>query len=150
MAFTFHGIGMMVYGERDYWPDGSFVTTEWFAVSYVPLFPIISKRISYTRNSDHATYDSSGYYVYELLPLNHKQVVSVYAWFAAVIAPVVLWSTFQDELTKLLGDEDLSAGACLAFSAIAFVSPYFFRRLAKRRKMEEWKRESMGLHGRPL
>ena len=32
MSFTFHGIGMMVYGERDYWPYGSFVTTEWFAV----------------------------------------------------------------------------------------------------------------------
>lgn len=150
MAFKFHGVGMLVYGERDYRPDGSFVTTQFFAVAYLPLFPIISKRISYTRISDYSSYDTDGYFVYETLPLDHRQVLSVYGWFVAVIAPLLVWGTFQDPLTKLLEDEDLAAGLCLLFSAVAFVLPFFLRRWAKHRKMEEWKRQSLGLHGRPL
>jgi hypothetical protein len=145
MAFTFHGIGTMVYGDRDYWPDGSFITTEWFVVAFVPISPIISKRISYTRNSDYATYDRSGYYIYELLPLNRKQVVSTYGWFVSVFAPLILWGAYQDLLVKKVGDEDWAAGLCLGCSACAFVLPYFLRRWAKRRKEKEWKRQTLGL-----
>jgi hypothetical protein len=145
MAFVFHGVGTMVYGERDYWPDGSFVTTEWFVVAFVPIVPIISKRISYTRNSDYATFDRSGYWVYETLPLARRQVLSVYVWFVAVLAPLLLWGTFRDRFSQVLGDEDLAAGVCLFCSAIAFVFPYFLRRWVKWRKVQEWKREALGL-----
>jgi hypothetical protein len=145
MALVFHGIGTMVYGERDYWPDGSFVTTEWFVVAYVPIAPIISKRISYTRNSDYAAYDPGGYFVYETLPLDRKQVLSVYSWFVAVVSPLVLWSAFQEKLAKVLGDEDRAAGLCLFLTAVAFVWPYFLRRWTKYRKRQEWRRQSLGL-----
>lgn len=150
MAFRFHGVGMIVYGERDYRPDGSFVTTQFFAVAYLPLFPIISKRISYTRISDYSNYDPDGYFVYEMLPLDHRQVLCVYGWFAAAIAPLLAWDTLQDPLTKWLGDEDLAAGLCLQSSAVALVWPLFLRQWTKRRKMEEWNRQSLGLHGRPM
>ncbi len=43
MAFTIHGVGIRAYGERDYWPDGSFVTTEWFVIAWIPLLPTGSK-----------------------------------------------------------------------------------------------------------
>jgi len=145
MAFVFHGIGTMVYGERDYWPDGSFVTTEWFVMAYVPIAPIISKRISYTRNSDYATYDSSGYWVYEILPLARRQVLFVYGWFVAVFAPILLVNQIQDPLSKLTGDQDWAAGICLFSSATAFIFPYFLRRWLKRRKRQEWKRQALGL-----
>ena len=145
MAFVFHGIGTTVYGERDYWPDGSFVTTEWFVVAWVPIFPIISKRISYTRNSDYATYDRSGYWVYEILPLARTQVLSVYGWFFAILAPLLLWGEFQDPLTKVIGDDDRAAGMCLLLSATAFVFPYFLRRWVKWRKVKEWRRQALGL-----
>src|SRR6266436_1535981 len=104
MAFTFHGIGTMVYGERDYWPDGSFVTTEWFVIAWVPLLPVISKRIGYTRNSDYAVYDASGYWVYEMSPLNRKQVLFTYGWVVSLIAPFAVWSKWQDALAKMVGD----------------------------------------------
>ena len=141
---------MIVYGERDYRADGSFVTTQFFAVAYLPLFPIISKRISYARISDYSSYDPDGYFVYETLPLDHRQMLCVYGWFAAVIAPILAWGTFQDLMTTWLGDEDLAAGLCLLCSAIAFVCPFFLRQWAKRRKIEEWKRQSLGLRGRPM
>lgn len=147
MAYVFHGIGTMVYGERDYWPDGSFVTTEWFVLGYVPIVPIISKRISYTRNSDYATYDASGYFVYETLPLDRKQVLSVYGWFFAIVSPIVVWGMFQDRLAKIFGDEDRAAGLCLLVTAVAFVWPYFLRRWTKHRKTQEWRRQSLGLDG---
>jgi hypothetical protein len=140
---------MINYGERDYRPDGSFVTTQVFAVAWLPLFPIISKRISYTRNRDYSTYDPDGYFVCETLPLDRKQVLSIYGRFVCIIAPLVVWDIFQDALTKSLADEDLAAGLCLFCSMVACMFPYFLRRRAKRRKMEEWQRESMGMAGRP-
>jgi hypothetical protein len=141
---------MIDYGERDYRPDDSFVTTQFFAVGYLPLFPIISRRISYTRNSDYSNYDPDGYFVCEMLPLDRRQVLFVYGWFAAIIAPLLVWATFEDALANFFGDDDIAAGLCLVCSAVAFVFPYFLRRWAKRRKMEEWKRQSLGMHGRPL
>ena len=126
------------------------MTTQFLRVAYLPLFPIISKRISYRCISDYSSYDTDGYFVCELLPLDHRQVLSVYGWFAAVIAPLLIWGSFQDQLTNWAGDEDVAAGLCLLSSAVAFVLPYFLRRWAKHRKAEEWKRQSLGMHGRPL
>jgi hypothetical protein len=148
MAFVIHGIGTMVVGERDYWPDGSYVTTEWFVLAWLPIIPLSSKRISYTRNSDYATYDTSGgFYVYETMGVDRKQALFVYVWLASVFGPFIVWGVFQDALAKMLGDEDLAAGLFLGFSAVAFVFPYFLRRWVKRRNSERWKRQSLGLHG---
>ena len=141
MSWFFHGGGMRVYGERDYGPDGSFVTTEWFAVAWVPLIPIISKRISYTRNSNFATYDAEGYYVYETLPLDHKQVFCVYGWVFAFFAPTLVWSKFKDLLARTLGSEDRAAGLFLLTTVFVLALPSVLRRFAKRRKAEEWRRE---------
>jgi hypothetical protein len=150
MAFTFHGIGTMVYGERDYWPDGSFVTTEWFVIAWVPLLPVISKRIGYTRNNDYATYDAGGYWVYQTLPLDRKQVLFTYGWVVSLVAPFVVWTNFQDALGKMVGDEDTAAGLALLIAAIVFVLPYFLRRRAKMLKAKEWERQRMGLHSGPI
>lgn len=136
----------MFYGERDYWPDGSFMTTEWFVVAWVPIIPICSKRIAYARNSDYAVYDSSQqFYVYETLGVDRRQALSVYAWFASVFAPIVVFGAFQDTLVKKFRDEDLVAGLCLMLTAVAFVSPYFLRGWSKRRKVAQWKRQNLGL-----
>ena len=147
MAFVIHGIGTMVYGERDYWPDGSYVTTEWFVIAWLPIIPLYSKRISYTKNSDYAKYDViEGFYVYETMGVDRKQALYIYLWLASIVVPFVVLFTFQNALAKMLGDEDRAAGVCLAIAAIAFVFPYFLRRWVKRRKIQEWKRQSLGLH----
>lgn len=135
----------MVYGERDYWPDGSFVTTEWFVIAWVPIIPIISKRISYTENNPLATYDSSGFYVYEDLPLVRKQVLLTYAFFATVAASCIVWGMYQDFFYRKAGDPDLAAAMWMLWMAVILVLPYFLRRRAKRRKVREWNRQNMGL-----
>lgn len=107
----------MVYGERDYWPDGSFVTTEWFVVAYVPISPSVSMRISYTRNSPFAKYDSAGYYIYETKPVNRKQALSTYLWFGSIIALFALAATYQDSVAALVGDSDKAAELWLVLMA---------------------------------
>jgi hypothetical protein len=111
----------------------------------MPLLPVISKRISYTRNSDYATYDTSGYWVYETMPLNRKQALCTYAWVASIIVPFVVWNSFQDVLAKIVGDEDRAAGLLLLMAAIVLVLPYLLRRRAKILKAKEWERQRLGL-----
>jgi len=75
-------------------------------------------------NSDYATYDPSGYYVYETLPLVRKQVLHTYGWFASVAAPFVVWGTYQNALAKKLGNEDrrraMSRNGCNHFCIALF------------------------------
>ena len=47
MAYTLNGIGTTFYGQRDFQPDGSYLTTEWLVFLYVPLIPIRSLRVVY-------------------------------------------------------------------------------------------------------
>jgi hypothetical protein len=150
MQFAIHGLGTVLYGKRDYWPDGSFVTTEWAVLAYVPIFPTFSKRISYTKNSDFAAYDASGYYVYETTTPNLRQVAYVYGWFAAMIATVVVYASCQAAIARLVGDEDTAAGIWLVLLAVEASLPYLLRRLAWRRKLQEWRRASIGLGPPPL
>ena len=124
MAFVVHGIGTMVYGERDYWPDGSFVTTEWFVLAWLPIIPLCSKRISYTQNSDYAKYDArEGFYVYETTGVDRRQALFVYLWLASLVAPFVILGTFLEAVARIVGDEERAAGLCLTFAAVAFVFP---------------------------
>lgn len=147
MGFLIHGIGTMVCGEREYWPDGSFITTEWCVLAWVPIIPLCSKRISYTRNSDFATYDvHGGYYVYESMGVNRRQALYVYCWLFTVLAPIALFAVSQRAIERVF-DEDTVAGVCLALSGTAFVFPYFLRRWVKRRNLERWRRQTLGLHG---
>ncbi len=47
MPSTLNGIGTKFYGQRDFSPDGSYITTEWFVFIYIPLIPLKSLRVRY-------------------------------------------------------------------------------------------------------
>lgn len=150
MQFTIHGTGTMLYGERDYWPDGSFLTTEWAVLAYVPIFPTFSKRIAYTNESNpFALADASGHYVYDTTTPNRKQVLCVYGWFVALIAVIVAFAGFQDQITRIVGDEDRAAVLWFVALGIVLALPYLLRWRAKRRKAKEWKRAALGLGPMP-
>ena len=148
MRFAVHGIGFMTYGQRDYWPDGSFVTTEWFVLGWMPLIPVGSKRVSFTRNSDCATYDANGrFFVYEELPVDRRQAAYTYLWLIGVFGPIILFSAFQEPLTNRYEDTDWIAAVAVAVSAVTFVMPYLLRQWVKRQNAKRWRREALGLHG---
>ncbi|SRR6266568_3659128 len=86
MPFTFNGIGTTYYGARDFLPDGTYTTTEWFTFIYVPVIPLQSLRL---RPSDRSTnlvvYSSTQYFIYSKGRPNLKQVLSIYSWLAGFI-----------------------------------------------------------------
>ncbi|MDI1429132.1 hypothetical protein [Polyangium sorediatum] len=43
--FTLNGIGFRLYGERDPWPDGSYVATYCFCVVFIPIVPVAAYRV---------------------------------------------------------------------------------------------------------
>jgi len=138
-------IGPVLYGRRDFFPDGSFVTTQWFAFAWVPLFPMWSQRVSQYQTSVNAVRDPSGWYVHDITGPNLKQVLCVYAWCASMIATVFIGARFQDNLSRIIGDEDRAAGLLLLALAVIGSLPYVLRRLAKRRRAREWERARLGL-----
>ncbi|MEQ9497400.1 MAG: hypothetical protein RIT81_11085 [Deltaproteobacteria bacterium] len=43
--FTFNSIGVGLYGSRDTWEDGTYITTLCFCALFIPLFPITAYRV---------------------------------------------------------------------------------------------------------
>jgi len=145
MAFEFHGFGTMYYGKRDFWPDGSYVSTEWVILAWVPVVPLATNRITYTRPSVYAERDRSGYFIIEPLPLDLRQVLSVYAWFAAMIGSFLAFAIYEDSQEHSVRDVDVAGEICLATLAAIGATPYLLRRWARRRKAAEWERAKTGL-----
>jgi hypothetical protein len=42
-----NGFGTSYYGKRDFRSDGSWLTTKWFVIFWIPIFPIRSLRIAW-------------------------------------------------------------------------------------------------------
>ena len=109
MSYSYRGIGIRYYGQRDFYADGSYVTTKWFCILYLPLIPLKSMRMRPT--------GASKYYGLQRVPVvvqanlakqSLPQVISTYI-FASVgvgflflsrvmpirwlIAPAILWVT---------------------------------------------------------
>ncbi|WP_050028350.1 hypothetical protein [Verrucomicrobium sp. BvORR034] len=88
MPGSFNGIGTAFYGERNYQLNGSYITTEWIILFYLPIIPIRSLRIARNPQDDvHAVaYHSESYYVLNREPLCWAQVFSTYGFIVATIA----------------------------------------------------------------
>ena len=133
MPFTFNGIGTILYGARDFGPDGSYVTTEWISVVYVPVVPLTSRRIPPTGPGTHyGVYNSSTYVILEDTGLNARQVLSVYGWFGSIAASFALASQFEVWWLAIP-------------SVLMLPVPWILRKRAIRRMVEEHRRKMMGL-----
>jgi hypothetical protein len=149
LQFEFHGTGTALYGRRDFMLDRSFVTTEWITLAYLPIIPLISKRISFTRLDPYHACDRSGHYIVELMPLNMTQVLSVYAWAASFVAYCAFWAYFGEAMVRKVGDE-VALEWLLATLAMLVVLPYALRRFAIWRGSRSFHRATYGLGPRSL
>jgi hypothetical protein len=84
-ATSINGIGSTFYGERDYAPDGSYLTTEFLIFLNAPIVPIRSLRVIRTGKEAGDTSTTTHYRVLSVQKLHILQVVSVYL-FALVFA----------------------------------------------------------------
>ena len=87
MARNWNGIGTAFYGKRDFKPDGSYVTTEWLILIWIPVLPLKSLRVLYLGKGELGifTISSTCYSVVASLPLDKKQILSIYAYMALVL-----------------------------------------------------------------
>jgi hypothetical protein len=76
IAQSVNGCGTTLYGKRDFGKDGSFVTTKWFVVFFVPVFPLSSMRVKVIEH---------GYLVRQKNRSHLKQVVCVYSYLLLLL-----------------------------------------------------------------
>jgi hypothetical protein len=74
MPFSFNGIGTKYYGSRDFSEDGSYITTEWFIILFVPVVPLRSFRVSPIKKR---WFGSQEYWAWKV-PLCKPQVRNTY------------------------------------------------------------------------
>lgn len=126
MAFSFNGFGTTYYGERDFRPDGSFITTEWIILAFVPVIPLGSLRVIRTpqRDTNLVVYRSSKSIVVERLSPHLGQVLATYG-FLLLLAACVLTGV------KIASHLDSGVGF---FTGVAFgVAPFFLMLFLRRR-----------------
>lgn len=139
MAFTFHGIGSHFYGKRDFRSDGSYVTTEWVVIFYVPVVPVRSLRVRYLGVPARPFLSSffcpgNDYALVEARSLHRKQVMFTYAFLVVVLVWFYAWNllTIKFDPRDTFGN---GAGAFVIFlgAFVPAVIPWLLRRSARRR-----------------
>jgi hypothetical protein len=96
---TFNGIGTRYYGQRTL-PDGTYITTKWFVIFFVPLFPLGSIRILDAGYPYSAVGYSTQSIKYQKVPLDLKMVFGLYAWFVVGIGVLVIWKAVFDWIDR--------------------------------------------------
>lgn len=87
---SFNGFGTAIYGQREFWPDGSFLTTKWIVLLWIPIIPLGSTRVKKIGRSGAAfpVGWSARYRVYSKQRPDVRQVLSVYGFIAALFLAV--------------------------------------------------------------
>ena len=82
MAASINGIGTRFYGAASPKPDGSVITTKWFAVIFIPIIPLSSYRVLRQIKGDKFLIFgySSAYSIIQKLPMQWSQVFRTYAF----------------------------------------------------------------------
>jgi len=89
MPFTWNGCGTRFYGQRDATEDGSYITTLWLSLVWVPVLPLASYRIRPTGEGFNVLVYRSDSYTSYRVPLCWKQVRNVYLVASPIIAGVL-------------------------------------------------------------
>lgn len=82
MASSYNGFGTQYYGAASPQADGSVVTTKWFVVAFVPIFPLRSYRLIRETKKDRFLIFSysAAHTIVEELPIQWSQVIKTYAF----------------------------------------------------------------------
>ena len=103
MAESFNGFGTKFYGAREFWPDGSYITTEWVVILFFPVIPIRSLRVIETGSTSVTFGTKTTYDVLAKTRPNLMQVLYVYGFGLLCVFWMVAWSYFFDPLEATVG-----------------------------------------------
>jgi hypothetical protein len=89
-----HGAGFRLYGRRDIRPDGSYLSTKFFCLAFLPVVPISTQRIIPAKS--WVPFGTTRYKLISKQPLHWVQVFSVY--LTAIL--VVIYGTLFFKVVK--------------------------------------------------
>jgi hypothetical protein len=132
MPSSIQGFGTGLVGRRDFWPDGSYVTTEWIVAMFVPLIPLRSLRIKPGPLRTNYRYvigsTQRDYVICDEQPVNVKQAACVYGFVAFYAA----WIFGTMALARVFALEKLELAVVIALLAVPWLLPLYLRERAKR------------------
>ena len=91
MPSNVNGFGTKYYGQRDFRPDGSYVTTNFFCLAFVPIIPLHSVRVIPDPKNSAMPFSKNYYAILEKRWPHPLQVLSIYLWAAAAAGMGILF-----------------------------------------------------------
>jgi hypothetical protein len=91
MPSNVNGFGTKYYGQRDFRPDGSYVTTNFFCLAFFPVIPIHSVRVVTDPKNSWMPFSKNYYAILEKRWPNPLQVLSIYLWATAAAVTGILY-----------------------------------------------------------
>lgn len=84
--FTPHIFSLFrLYGNTEEWEDGTFITTRWFSLAFLPIFPLGSYRVR-CEDEKYNYFGDNTYSVYSKEKFNKKQVIKTYlVWYGSIL-----------------------------------------------------------------
>ncbi|SSY80689.1 hypothetical protein [Alysiella crassa] len=124
---TINGFGTTFYGECDYRTDGTYITTYWIVVAFIPIIPLYSARILY---KTAAPLDNKPQYQYEKLPIHWQQVARIWSFTGVSVLGYVAWAWYMEYINA---NDPIRASSLVAFAVTMLLLPYFLRYRAKKK-----------------
>lgn len=126
---SINGFGTTFYGECDYQPDGTYLTTYWIILAFVPVIPLYSARIMQTESS---FLGGGSLYHYQKLPIHWPQVLRVWGFAAGVVVGFVACLAVVDGIPGAQ-DKGYAAAILMLYMIGVLLLPHFLRHRAKKR-----------------
>jgi hypothetical protein len=87
VALSINGFGTTFYGRRLRRPDGSYVTTKWFILAFLPILPLESARLKDSRRG----FSRQEYEALEDIGLDWVQVLNTYVYVYLLFPLSLYW-----------------------------------------------------------
>jgi hypothetical protein len=82
-----NGMGSTLIGHSEPRDDGSYVTTEWFTILWIPVFPVCRYRV--TRHEEASTPFSTPFTIHEKLPVRLNYAARVYGITVLILLGII-------------------------------------------------------------
>jgi hypothetical protein len=132
VAFSIQGFGSTLIGKRDFWPDGSYLTTKWISLLWFPCLPLESLRVIPQGTEGTILHSKQHFVVLYKTTANMKQVMSTYVYVFGYA--LYLTSAVSDRFLQWLANPPEPSRLLLLLGIIVGPSllPWCLRRRARR------------------
>jgi hypothetical protein len=129
---VYAGCGTVFYGASKRRTDGSFITTQWFTILYIPVVPIQSYRVtrlaSATKNYGASITTTVNYAILEKFKLDLRQVLIVFLYLLGYIVCVSFVFGLIDKMGAAHANKSFGSDILIGFTVAYIIGAYFLLR----------------------